>query len=37
MEKSAIRLKEIQTEQVELKQLEQNILLEAQENDINVQ
>ncbi|NUF50331.1 hypothetical protein [Gilliamella sp. ESL0250] len=37
MEKSAIRLKEIQAEQNELKQLEQNILVEAQENNINVQ
>lgn len=37
MEKSVIRLKEIQAEQEELKQLEQNILSEAQENDINVQ
>lgn len=37
MEKSAIRLKEIQAEQEELKKLEQNILLEAQENNISIQ
>lgn len=37
MKKSVIRLKEIQAEQEELKQLEQDILLEAQENNINIQ